>query len=52
MTKFAQYLLTIYRNKLKVDIGKIYGYLGVDFYYSETGLVKVFVIKYLQKVLD
>ena len=26
--------------------------IGMDFYYSDTGVVKVFMIKYLQKVLD
>ena len=26
--------------------------IGMDFYYSDTGVVKDFMIKYLQKVLD
>ena len=50
--KFAQYFLTIYGNKLKVHIGNIHDYIVMDFDYSETGVVNVSIIKYLQKVLD
>ena len=42
VTKFSQYLLKIYWNKLKVHIEKIHDYLGMNFYYSETGVVKFF----------
>ena len=44
--------MKIYRNKLKVHIGNIHDYLGMDLDYSETGVVNVSMIKCLQKVLD
>ena len=50
--KKYQYFLKIYRNKLKVHIGYIHDYLGMDLDYSETGVVNVSMIKCLQKVLD
>ena len=52
VTKFSQYLLTIYGNKLKVHRWKIHDYLRMYLGYSETGAVKVLMIKYLQKFLD
>ena len=52
VTMFAQYLLTIYRNKVNVHKGKKHDYLGIFLDYSEIGVVKVSMIKYLQKVLD
>ena len=51
VTKFDQYLFTIYGNKPKVNRGKIHDYLGINLDYIETGVVKVLVIKYQQKVL-
>ena len=51
MNKFAQYLLTIYENKLKVHRLKIHDYLGMDLDYSDTWVVKVLMIKYLQKII-
>ena len=52
MAKFSQYLLTIYREKIKVHRGKIYDYLGTDLDSSETGVVKFLMVKYLKKVVD
>ena len=52
VTKFSQYLFTIYGNKLKVHSGNIHNYLGIYLDYSEIGLLKVSMIKYIQKVLD
>ena len=42
VTKFVQYLLIIYRNKIKVHRVNIHDYLGMDLDYSATGMVKVF----------
>ena len=52
VTKFAQYLSKIYWNKLKVHRGKIYYCPGIYLDYSETGMIKVSIIKYLQNVLE
>ena len=52
VTNFAQYLSTIQGNKFKVHRGKIHDYLERDLDYSETGVVNILMIKYLQKVLD
>ena len=52
VNKFVQYLFTVYGNKLKVHRGKIRDYLGMDLGYSDTGVVKVLMVKYLQKVID
>ena len=41
VTKFYQYLLTIYCNKIKVRRVMIHDYLGMGLNYSETGLVKI-----------
>ena len=51
VTKFSQYLSTIYGGKLKLHILNIRYYLGMDLDYSDTGVVKVLMIKYLKKVL-
>ena len=40
------------RGEIKVHIGKIHDYLGMDLNYSETGVVNFLMIKFLQKVLD
>ena len=32
--------------------GKIHDYLGINFDYSEIGVVKVLMVKHLEKVLD
>ena len=51
-TKFYQYFSRIYGNKLKIHIGNIHYCLGIYLDYLETGVVKVSMIKFLQKVLD
>ena len=51
VTNFSQYLLKLYRNKLKVYRLKIHSYLRIDLDYSETGVVKFSMIKYQKKVL-
>ena len=45
VTKFDQYLLMIYGNNINVHRGNIHYYLGMDLDYSETGVVKVSIIK-------
>ena len=52
VTKFYQYLLMIYGNKINMNRVNIHDYIGIYLDYSETGVVKVLMIKYLQKVLD
>ena len=52
ITKVAMYLTTIYGENLTVSGFKIHYYLGVDLEYSELGMVKMSMIKFLQKVLD
>ena len=52
ITKLAVYLSTLYGEKLTVNRGKVHNYLGMDLDYSEKGVVKVSMVKYLQKVLD
>ena len=52
VTKFYQYLSTIYGNKLKLHRVKIHDWLVMDLDYSDTGVVNISMIKYLQKVLD
>ena len=50
VNNFAQYLSMIYRNKLKVHRVKIHIFPGMDLDYSDTGVVNILVIKYMQKV--
>ena len=52
VTNFAQYLSKIYSNKLNINRVKIHYYIGMNLDYSETGVVNILMIKYLQKVLD
>ena len=40
------------RENIKVHRGKIHDYLGMYLDYSETGMVKISMIKYLKKFLD
>ena len=51
-TKFATYLSTIYRKKLTVRRVKVHDYLCIDLDYSDTRVVKVSMVKYIQKVLE
>ena len=51
VTKFALYLSTVYRNKLKLHRVNIHDYLVIDLDYLEKGVVKVSMIKYPQKFL-
>ena len=52
VTNFFQYLFTVYKKKIKVHRGKIYDYPVMYLNYSDTGVVNVLVIKYLQNFLD
>ena len=52
VTIFYQYSPTMHGNKLRVRREKIHDYLVIYFYYSETGVVKLLMIKYLKKVID
>ena len=51
LNKFDQYLSTIYGGEIKEHRGKIQDYLEMDSYYSEIGVVKVLMEKYLQNLL-
>ena len=51
VTKFYQYLLMIYGNKINMNRVNIHDYIGIYLDYSETGVVKVLMMKYPQKVL-
>ena len=51
VTKFDQYLSTIYGGEIKEHRGKIQDYLEMDSDYSEIGVVKVLMEKYLQNLL-
>ena len=37
---------------MQVTHGKVHEYLGIEFYYSEDGKVKISMINYVQKILD
>ena len=52
ITKFATYLSTIYGKKLTVHRGKIHDYLGMDLDFTNKGVVKVAMIKYLKKIIS
>ena len=52
VTNFFHYLLMICGEKLKLHRGKVHDYLGMDLYYSETRVLTVLMIKYLEKVLN
>ena len=45
VTKFYQYLLMIYGNKINMNRVNIHDYIGIYLDYSETGVVKVLMIK-------
>ena len=49
VTKFSQYLFTVYRNKLKLHGINICDYLGMYLDYSDTELVNVLMIRYLKR---
>ena len=49
VAKFYQYPLTKYRGKLKVYRGNIHDYLVIYLYHSETGVVKLLVMKFLKR---
>ena len=50
VTKFTIYLSSINGNKLKFHRGKVHYYLRMNLEKSETGLLKVSMVKYLQKI--
>ena len=52
VTNFSQYLLKIYRNKVRMQRKNIHDYIGMDLKYSKTMMVNVFIIIYLHKLLD
>ena len=51
VTKFILDLAKFYGNKISVHRGKVHSYLGTDLDYSEKGMVKISMIRYLQKIL-
>jgi hypothetical protein len=52
LQKFMDYLSSKYGGKLVVHKGDVHDYLGIDMDFSETGKVKMSMIKHLQKVFD
>ena len=52
ITKFKYYLYKIYGKYMTVTRGKIHNYLGKYLYYSEKFVMKVSMIKYIDKVLQ
>jgi len=50
VTRFAEYLASIYGEKLTVNRGKVHDYLGMDLDFSTKGKVKIGQIKYTQKI--
>ena len=52
ITKFADYLVGIYGDKLTAHHGDVHDYLGMDLDYSEKGNMKVSMIKYLMNLLQ
>ncbi len=51
VTKFCQYLASIYGNGLVVHCGKIHEYLGMDLTFALDGVVQVSMITYTSKVI-
>jgi hypothetical protein len=52
VTKFADYLATIYGNGLVVHCGPIHDYLEVDLNFSQPGITQISIINYTKKVLE
>ena len=52
VTRFAEYLASIYGEKLTVNRGKVHDYLGMDLDFFIKGKVKIGQIKYTQKMID
>ncbi len=51
VTKFCQYLASIYRNGLVVHRSKVHNYLGMDLNFALNGIVQVSMITYTSKVI-
>ena len=51
-TKFAEWMKTIYGEKLTVHRGKIHDYLGMMMDWSKDGKVTISMIKYLSEILE
>ena len=51
-SKFAEWMKTIYGEKLTVHRGKIHDYLGMDMDWSKNGKVTISMIKYLFQILE
>ena len=52
ITKFANYLVVIYGEKLTVHRGLVHNYLGMDLDYTTKGKVGISMIKYVDKILE
>ena len=52
ITRFAEYLASIYGEKLTVNRGQVHDYLGMDLDYSTKGQVKIGQIRYTKKMID
>ena len=50
VTSLSAYLTNIYGG-LKVECVKVQNYLGEDLYYSDKGVVKVSMVKYLNNFI-
>jgi hypothetical protein len=51
ITKFWQYLTSIYGNGLVVHQGKVHEYLGMDLNFALDGIIQVSMIAYTTKVI-
>ena len=51
ITKFWQYLTSIYGDGLVVHQGKVHEYLGMDLNFALDGIVQVLMIAYTTKVI-
>ena len=52
VTKFILGLAKIYGDKISIHRGKVHDYLGMDLDYSNNGMVKISMIKYIKKILS
>ncbi len=52
VTKFCQYLTSIYGHGLVVHQGKVHKYLGMDLNFALDGIVQVLMIAYTTKVIS
>ena len=52
MYAFVLNICNIFGNGTKFSRGKVHEYLGMDIDWSQDGTMIVYIIKYLQKIID